>query len=120
MMTEHAEQCALFEWAALYSRQVPELEMLFAIPNGGFRHKATAGRLKAEGLKPGIPDMMFAVPRGPYHGAFIELKVGRNKPTKLQKQCHLNLRAQGYFVAVCYGCWEAMDTLKGYLALEVT
>jgi hypothetical protein len=30
---------------------------IFAIPNGGARSKATAGRLKAEGVASGVPDL---------------------------------------------------------------
>jgi hypothetical protein len=48
--------------------------MLFAIPNGGARHKAIAGKLRAEGVRAGVPDICLPVPRGEYHGLFIELK----------------------------------------------
>lgn len=44
---EHKIQCACVKWFA-YAH--PELKgLLFAVPNGGARSKATAGRLKAEG-----------------------------------------------------------------------
>ena len=38
-MSEHDEQVALFEWAALREAEIPELALLFAIPNGGLRNK---------------------------------------------------------------------------------
>ncbi len=41
-------------------------------PNGGKRSKAAAGKLKAMGVKPGIPDLQFLFPDGTT--AFIELK----------------------------------------------
>ena len=66
--SESQEQQALFEWAELSKRCFPELELLFHVPNGGARSKATAGRLKAEGVKPGVPDLCLPVPRGAYHG----------------------------------------------------
>ena len=80
-MSEHDEQSAIFEWAALMQGAYPELGLLFAIPNGGKRDKATAGKLKAEGVKAGVPDMCLPVSNGKYHGLFIELKVGENNPT---------------------------------------
>ena len=49
-MSEHDEQVALFEWAAMNRSRIPELKLMFAIPNGGHRHKAVAGKMKADYL----------------------------------------------------------------------
>lgn len=51
-MSEHSDQCAIFEWVALNEGRLPELGLLFHVPNGGKRDKVTAARLKAEGVKP--------------------------------------------------------------------
>lgn len=59
---------------------IPELARLFAIPNGGQRDKITAGKLKAEGVKPGVPDIFLPVPRHVWAGLFVEMK--RPKTTK--------------------------------------
>jgi hypothetical protein len=64
----------------------PALRMLHAIPNGGHRHKATAARLKAAGVKAGVPDICLPVARGDWHGLYIELKVGKNKLTEAQRR----------------------------------
>lgn len=89
--------------------------MLFAIPSGGKRHIITAVRLKAEGVRAGIPDLMLAVPRGRWHGLFIELKVGRRKPTVQQKIWITKLRQQGYWVEVCWGFEQAKEAILEYL-----
>lgn len=73
-MSESAEQRALFSWAAMQAKARPELAMLLAIPNGGHRSKATAGRLKAEGVRAGVPDVALPVARAPHGGLWIELK----------------------------------------------
>ncbi|MBF0384149.1 MAG: hypothetical protein HQL69_24315, partial [Magnetococcales bacterium] len=65
--SEHNEQAALFEWASISSKAIPELNLLAAIPNGGHRLKATAGKMKAEGVKAGFPDIIFPVARGGFH-----------------------------------------------------
>ena len=83
-MSEHDEQAALFEWATWHTSQCPELGLLFAIPNGGHRHPVVAARLKAEGVRAGVPDICLPVARKGYHGLFVELKFGRNKPTPAQ------------------------------------
>jgi len=51
--SEHAEQVAFVQW---WEVNHPDIRM-FAIPNGGFRHKATAQKLKLEGVRKGVPDL---------------------------------------------------------------
>ena len=102
--TESQEQITLFHWAAVQAGKYPELELLFHIPNGGHRHKTTAARLKAEGVKAGVPDLCLPVPRSGYHGLYIELKAGRNDTTDNQDRWLQALTDNGYYTAVCHGC----------------
>lgn len=74
---ESVEQQCLFRWAEFASGKYPELRLMYHIPNGGARSKATAGRLKAEGVKAGVPDICLPVSRDGYHGLYIELKRER-------------------------------------------
>jgi len=53
--TEHEEQRELVRWF----RQTWPGVRIFAIPNGGARSPATAGRLKAEGVSSGVPDLFI-------------------------------------------------------------
>jgi len=116
--TESAEQKALFQWAACLSKRYPELCLLHAIPNGGFRHKATAGRLKAEGVKAGVPDVCLPVPRGGYHGLYVELKRQKGSKTSEKQETWLDaLSKQGYCATVCKGWHEASETILQYLRL---
>lgn len=115
-MSEHTEQVALIRWARLSG--VSELDLLFAIPNGGWRHPKTAKQLKAEGASAGIPDLFLPVARDGYHGLWIELKVGRNQPSVDQQAWIEALRAQGYRAEVCWGWDAAREVLCEYLELE--
>lgn len=112
--SEHDEQVRLFKLAA----QHPELETMFAIPNGGHRSKATAGRLKAEGVKSGVPDIFLPVKCREYGGMFIEMKVGRNKPTENQRDYMFSLSAAGYYCTTCYGADEALAEILWYIGKE--
>ena len=112
---ESSEQVSLFEWCEYSLGKYPQLSLLFHVPNGGFRSAATAGRMKAEGVKAGVPDLCLPVARGGYHGLFIEMKAGKNKPTELQKKWLTDLQEQGYLAAVCYGWEEAARLLTDYL-----
>ena len=114
-MSEHLEQCAVMQWAQLHEKRYPALELLYAIPNGGVRHKAVAAKLKAEGVKPGIPDLCLNAARGGFHGLYIEMKYGKNKTSKDQDKIIAGLRAEGYRVEVCYSAGEAIDVLQEYL-----
>lgn len=93
----------------------PELKLLFHIPNGGKRDIVTAAKLKAEGVKAGVLDLCLPVPKGIYHGAFIEMKAMDGKISSEQSMWIEDLKNQGYFIAVCYGWEKARDIITSYL-----
>ena len=119
-MTEHDEQSALMLWirSGAVLDAWPELEYLYAVPNGGWRHKRTARIMKAEGLKRGVPDLHLPVSRGGYHGLWIEMKFGKNRPTADQKKWLEFLEGQGHMVGICYSFEQAQAFIIQYLALE--
>lgn len=54
---EHDIRCSCIKW---FRAQYPQLsKLLFAVPNGGFRNKATAGKMKAEGVVAGVSDILY-------------------------------------------------------------
>ncbi len=112
---EHAEQAALFRWAEFARARLPELALLYAVPNGGHRHKATAARLKAEGVKRGVPDVCLPVARSGAHGLYIEIKTERGKATPEQLGWICALRRQGYAAEVCRGWESARSMIEHYL-----
>jgi len=119
-VSEHSEQCALIERCAWEANRVPALRLLFAVPNGGARHPAIASKLKAEGVRAGVPDLLLPVARRGYHALWIELKTGRYRPSPPQLWWHEHLRAEGYQVEVCYGADAAWNVIADYLGLEAT
>lgn len=114
--TEHAHQRAFFAWLGrmYYLGRFPLAHMAFAVPNGGKREAATAGRLKAEGVKSGVPDVVFPVPVGKYAGLFIEMKIVGGTVSKEQHGWHANLLEQHYAVAVCWNWREARQAFLDY------
>jgi hypothetical protein len=117
--TESEEQQTLFSWVEMQAGRYPELRLLYHIPNGGRRSKAEAGRFKAEGVKPGVPDLCLPVSRGTYHGLYIELKRLRGgKVGDAQTAWSDALTKQGYYTAVCRGWIEASKVILWYLSLE--
>lgn len=114
--TESNEQQTVFEWAKVHEGKWPELKLLYHIPNEGKRSRITGARMKAEGLRSGVPDICLPVPRGEHHGLYIELKRRKNsKVTQKQLEWIEDLVAQGYVAAVCRGCDEAISLITDYL-----
>ncbi|MDI1301969.1 MAG: VRR-NUC domain-containing protein [bacterium] len=112
-ISEHAHQCNTCEWFWL---QYPALRKhLFAIPNGGDRHPVVAAKLKAEGVLRGVSDLFLMVPRGTFHGMFIEMKSRTGSLTDEQGEFIERAAAQGYATAVCHSFDEARDVITRYL-----
>lgn len=118
--TEHAQQVAVFVWAALNFERFPDLRMMFAIPNGGERNKIVAANLKAEGVRKHVPDICLPVPRGAWHGLFIEMKKIGGVLHPGQAEYLVQLRAQGFGACVCWGWEAAVKTLEAYLQWRLT
>lgn len=114
--TEAQEQMTLFHGLKCKAENIPKLKLLYHVPNGGSRHKAEAGRLRAEGVKAGVPDLCLPVARGGFHGLYIELKRRRGgRASDLQITWMEELMRQGYCVALCEGWERAADTIMQYL-----
>lgn len=117
---EHKEQVAVCQWWAHAHKKygLPEFA-LFAIANGGHRHMLTAVRLKAEGVRPGIPDLFLAAAIGDEYGnlwggLFIEMKSKEGAESEQQKEVRAYLQ-KGYQSVVAFGAEEAINAIKLYL-----
>ena len=93
-LTESQLQIQIFEWAQLMTGKYPELYLLYHIPNEG--------------------------KRSIYCGLYIELKVGKNKPTKNQEYWLFSLSKMGHRTAVCYTREQVQKEILSYLALKDT
>jgi hypothetical protein len=114
--TEHEDQAALFRWVKLAAGAQPALNLLYAIPNGGHRHKAVAAKLAAEGVKAGVPDLCLPVARGEFHGLYIEMKRTKGGTVSaVQKYWLAVLAAEGYCALRCNGWDDARQALTLYL-----
>jgi hypothetical protein len=117
--SEHEEQCAVVQWAQLNVSRLPGLDLLYAIPNGGKRDMAVAVALKAEGVKSGVPDLCLPVPRGGWHGLYVEMKKAdhSNGPSPAQAAWVERLQVEGYFCVVAYGAGHAINAITQYLEM---
>jgi len=109
--TEHAEQVT---FVTEFEKEFPGVR-IFAIPNGGLRNKRVAIKLKAEGLRPGVPDLFV-----PEWNLWIEMK--RTKGGRLsadQKDWIEYLTGRAGHSAIVGKGWEhAMQEVKAWIAQQ--
>lgn len=119
-ITEMRHQTAVIRWSQQESirSRWPELKLLYHVKNENREGGARAVAIdKAMGVKEGVPDLCFPVPRGNYHGLYIEMKSLSGKARQSQRWWIDELNAQGYLAIVCNGYMEAINALKEYLEL---
>lgn len=116
---EDSEQALFF--SILRYRYPQVWDIAFHVPNGGKRNAREGARLKAQGVKAGVPDIFVPMPVGSHFGLFIEMKRalehGKPKPVVSGQQRMMMdmLTAQGYKCVVAYGADDAIMILEQYL-----
>lgn len=113
---EHQIQSAFIDWVRLCESMVPELGLIYAIPNGGWRNRVVAAKLKAEGVKPGVPDLHLPVARGPWHSLYLETKAPGKDQRPEQKELAWKLMKAGNLVKVCHSVDDLIRETEEYLA----
>ena len=92
---EHRIQVAV---ANFLDVALPESVVWFAVPNGGDRHPKVGAKLKAEGVKAGVADLLLF-----WEGQSlaIEMKTPTGRQTATQKDFARRWQATGRSYVVC-------------------
>lgn len=105
--SEDQIQCAVMGYLRSYGH---EDAVAFHVPNGGHRNIITATKLKAQGVVPGIPDVIVIHDSHLYG---LELKRERGGQLSAnQKNILARLETAGATVAVARGLDEALCVLS--------
>lgn len=117
---EHEEQKAFFQYVDIKMlKRYPFLDkLLFAVPNGGQRSKAAGGKIKAEGGRSGVADIVLLYPARKFSYLCIEMKFGTNKQSPEQIKFEKRVDAAGGLYQVCYSSEDALGVLQWYLRGE--
>lgn len=99
-MTEDALQTAIIEYVRY--QPIEGVEWFHAIPNGARTSISVAKRLKRTGLKKGVLDLCWPCRKGKYSGFKCEVKVGKNKPSKEQREYAAWCKSQGFYTCLVY------------------
>jgi hypothetical protein len=110
--SEHCLQRAIVNWCEGLGKNVVQ-ERFAAIPNGGARDIVTASRLKQEGARAGMPDLIFWGHSG--RVLWLEVKNGTSgQISASQKIVHAKLKSDGHLVIVCRDLMEAIEAIQSF------
>lgn len=122
---EHNIQVACVRW---FNLQYPQYRgLLFACPNGGNRNLVTAAKLKAEGVTPGVADLLLLVPgfgiselKDGYlakecHALCIEMKTAKGRQSPEQKEWQKKVEAAGYRYVIVRSVEQFIKEINDYL-----
>jgi len=112
MLNEDVAQINLINWLR---HNMPDVEKLtYHVPLQRKCSPQQGRLLKRMGVKAGFSDLFISVARNGKHGLFIELKVGKNKPSKEQIKFMENVTNQGYQAVWSTGWENARDSIIEY------
>lgn len=100
-------------------------ELLFAIPNGGWRSGASGAMRRYEGAVAGASDLIFLHKKGGYGALLIEMKTPKVKGQKsagrqseAQKVFQAKAERAGYKYATCTGLQDFIEELCLYARID--
>jgi len=111
--SEHKIQTALMDYLMFAGRK--DL-FWFAIPNQSNRHIHNAAKMKAEGVRSGIPDLCFMLDQG--RVAWLEMKTQIGRLSDTQKAFRDRAQALGHHWAMARSVDEAIPHLTAWGVLK--
>ena len=109
-------QIACFSLVVMSQAAHPILRWMYHPPNGGGRSKATAGRLRAMGVRSGVPDLLCHMESGRWKGFAVEAKSAIGRLSEDQIDWLIMFKQRGYLV----GLFRTIDEFSTYLQCYVT
>jgi len=123
---EAKEQVEVMKWVHRHSKRplldeprdrlyCPDLERLFAVPNGLFTHPKIAVEAKRQGLRSGVPDILWPSPRGGWLGLALELKRRKGGRVSGNQTDWIDyLSSVGWLVVIAHGAPKAIKAIEFY------
>ncbi len=111
----HISEESIHKTVMAWVRLHPILKgLVLHFPNEGRRSERFGRLLKDLGMRPGVSDLLIAMPRHGFGGAWIELKSINGILSPLQKEFLEDMSQQNYFTSVCWSVDEAIQTISWY------
>lgn len=111
---EHRTQVSCVRW---FNLKYPHLRgRLFAVPNGGRRDAVTGAKLKAEGVVPGVSDLILLKSNHRYGALLIEMKTAKGRQSASQRWWQSVISENDeYKYVVCRSFDDFMREVTDYL-----
>lgn len=99
-------------------------ELLFSVPNGGFRTTKTGAMMQYEGQVSGVSDLILLFPSGGKASLCIEMKVPKKKGSRAGRQSESQeawqklVETYGSCYVVCHGLVEFVTEVCLYLRID--
>lgn len=120
-------QADFFDKVKIFFPTIPE-KLLFAVPNGGKRDQKTiatkkgvktfspeAARMKKQGVKSGVSDVILLIPKKGYASLCLEFKTEKGKQSDEQKEFQRQAEMCGNKYVVVRSVANAIGIVKEYL-----
>lgn len=99
-------------------------DLLFAVPNGGWRGARAGAQMVYEGQVKGVADLILLYPAGGKSSLCLEMKVPKHKgssagtQSKEQKAWQALVEHYGSTYIVCHGLIEFINAVCAYLCIN--
>lgn len=107
-------QTEFFNQVPLFFPTLPD-KLLFAVPNGGSRHKIEAANMKRQGTKRGVADVICQIPKKGYASLCMEFKTMKGEQSDEQKEYQRQVESAGSKYVVVRSVKQAIKELQWYL-----
>lgn len=120
-------QAEFFDKVKIFFPNLPD-KLLFAVPNGGKREVKTvktkkgvctfspeAARLKKQGVKSGVSDVILLIPRKGFASLCMEFKTDTGIQSDEQKEFQRQAESCGSKYVIVRSVASAIETVKDYL-----
>jgi hypothetical protein len=107
-------QADFFDKVKIFFPTIPD-KLLFSVPNGGNRDKREAARLKRQGVKRGISDVILLIPQKGFASLCMEFKTEKGKQSEDQIEFQRQAEMCGSKYVVVRSVASAIETVKEYL-----
>lgn len=107
-------QTEFFNQVPLFFPTLPD-RLLFAVPNGGSRHKIEAANMKRQGVKRGVADVILQVPKKGYASLCLEFKTLTGRQSDEQKEYQRQVEMAGSKYVVVRSVQQAIRMVQEYL-----
>ena len=118
-LTESQIQQQFVSWLEHKSLTDSRYANFFKVPNETRGNFAWLTKMKREGLKKGVPDMLCIEPRPPFRGLALEFKCKGGKISKEQQVWLNRFRAAKWLAKVVYTVEQAIAVAEQYMECSV-